>query len=285
MNTDKLIITIQEIQKWCDTNDVICFKSSTKDEPYITYRYDKESNDEWINFLQITKKLNVKIITLQNEWNLLKTIHEDKLLNIQNSDTLELLKDDITLALSHDDEIALVILSFFHNDICYEFKIPADWYHAYHRISILIDDPDDDDFDDDDLDDDDLDDDSQTEGTTQFAHTLRTNRLNNTDIEAISRRVIENDSFKMTKSRIQNRAIINRIIAEIWEEQNTDNQFDFFNIRRKTEELYEVEIKPRLELEIKNKVQELKKQGLKKVEIRAKLDISQGMVDRFYHMD
>ena len=281
MNTDKLIITIQEIQKWCDTNDVICFKSSTKDEPYITYRYDRESNDEWIHFLQITKKLNVKIITLQNEWNLLKTIHEDKLLNILNSDTLELMKEDITSALAHDDEIALVILSFFHNDICYEFKIPADWYHAYHRASNLIDDLDDDD----DFDDDDLDDESQTEGTTQPAQESLTYRLNNNDIEAISRRVIENESFKMTKSRIQNRAIINSIIAEIWEEQNTENRFDFFTIRRKTEELYEVEIKPRIELEIKNNVQELKKQGLKKVEIRSKLDISQGMVDRFYHMD
>jgi hypothetical protein len=54
---------------------------------------------------------------------------------------------------------------------------------------------------------------------------------------------------------------------------------------RNVEALFEIEIKPKIELEIKNKVLELKKQGYKKVEIRSKLDISRGLVDRFYDME
>jgi hypothetical protein len=59
----------------------------------------------------------------------------------------------------------------------------------------------------------------------------------------------------------------------------------FGRIIWRVDEIYESEIKPIQELEIKRKVLELKAQGVKKVEIRSRLNISLGMVDRFYYAD
>ena len=74
MKKDKLLPVIEEIQKWCESNETICFIGSTQDEPFMVYSYEKESNNDWSKFLQLAKRLNVKIVVLEKEINLLKTL-------------------------------------------------------------------------------------------------------------------------------------------------------------------------------------------------------------------
>jgi hypothetical protein len=279
MENDKLISVIEEIQKWCKTNDIICFIGSTQDEPYIIYSYEKESNNEWSKFLQIAKKLNVNIIVLEKEINLLKTLYDFVFEQIIEDVELDSrMKERYQNALAHDGEIALIKLTFHYNDICYKFSVTSDWYIDFHFASKEVEEPSDDETEEDNSE-------NRTSSVVNPQNETIQRRLSEQEVEEFARKAIENKEFIKSKSRIQKQEIIKKMLKESLGEEYSESSYHYWNVIRRAEEIFEMEIRPKLESEIKQKVLELKAQGLKKVEIRSKLDISQGMVDRFYHME
>lgn len=276
MEKDKLLLEIEVINNWCKSNDIICFKGSLEEDFLMTYyNYDNESNHEWIDFLEIAKKLKVNIIVVEKVINNIKTLYEDDFEIILERDLSPFLKKKYENALEHNDEIAQIKLTFNYNDICYRFLINSEWYIDYTLALSEIEDSDEEDVS------------SPKDYDNSFnSQTVYPKRFSEKEIEDYSRNILSREDFIINaKSRNSRENFSKKVLKEISGDDYNESFYFYYPVVRNVEALFEIEIKPKIELEIKNKVLELKKQGYKKVEIRSKLDISRGLVDRFYDME
>jgi hypothetical protein len=276
MEKDKLLLEIEVINNWCKSNDIICFKGSLEEDFLMTYyNYDNESNHEWIDFLEIAKKLKVNIIVVEKVINNIKTLYEDDFEIILERDLSPFLKKKYENALEHNDEIAQIKLTFNYNDICYRFLINSEWYIDYTLALSEIEDSDEEDVS------------SPKDYDNSFnSQTVYQKRFSEKEIEDYSRNILSREDFIINaKSRNSRENFSKKVLKEISGDDYNESFYFYYPVVRNVEALFEIEIKPKIELEIKNKVLELKKQGYKKVEIRSKLDISRGLVDRFYDME
>jgi hypothetical protein len=276
MKKDKLLSEFEDIENWCKSNDIICFKGFSEEDFLIPYyNYNKESNDEWIDFLEIAKKLNVNIVVIEKVINNIKTLHEDEFEIILNEEDLNpYLKKKYENALEHDDEIALIKLTFNYNDFCYRFIINSEWYVDYQLALDVIENSDE----------------VNISTTNDYDNSIPSQkiypkRLSEIEIEEYSRKIINYPDIINLRSKNHREDFTKRVLKEILGDSFNESPYFYWPVLRRVEALFEIEIKPQIELDIKSKVLELKKQGFKKVEIRSKLDISEGMVDRFFHME
>jgi hypothetical protein len=267
MNKDPLEIIIDEIKLWIEKNEMVIFPGSTEDETLVVYQFERLSNLDWEEFLKIAKRLNVSLVVIEKELNFLKTFHEDLYNEICSDEDLDSrLKEKYQNAFEHENELALVILNFHYEQICYRFEIRADWYYDYLLTSRRIDDLDD----------------VNPNSSLQLNERIH---LTEDEIEDFSRKIIGHEDFALGKNRAQKRDVIKKILKKILPPDYDETTMSYGRIIWRVDEIYESEIKPIHELEIKRKVLDLKAQGVKKVEIRSRLDISSGMVDRFYYAD
>jgi hypothetical protein len=277
MKEDELLSVIEVINNWCKSNDIICFKGIAEEDFLMSYyNYSKESNDEWIDFLEIAKKLKVNIVVIEKVINNIKTLHENDFEIILNEEDLNpYLKKKYENALEHEDEIALIKLTFNYNDICYRFIINSEWYIDYSLALTLFENSDE------------VDINSSSDNVNSiFPKELYQKRLSEKEIEDYSRNIILREDFIINaKSKNSRENFSKKALKEILGDDYNESFYFYYPVVRNIEALFEIEIKPIIELEIKTKVLELKKQGYKKVEIRSKLDISRGLVDRFYDME
>lgn len=267
MNKDPLEIIIDEIKLWIEKNEMVIFPGSTEDETLVVYQFERLSNLDWEEFLKIAKRLNVSLVVIEKELNFLKTFHEDLYNEICSDEDLDSrLKEKYQNAFEHENELALVTLTFHYEQICYRFEIRADWYYDYLLTSRRIDDLDD----------------VNPNSSLQLNERIH---LTEDEIEDFSRKIIAHEDFSLGKNRAQKRDVIKKILKKILPPDYDETTLSYGRIIWRVDEIYESEIKPIHELEIKRKVLDLKAQGVKKVEIRSRLDISSGMVDRFYYAD
>jgi hypothetical protein len=279
MKKDKLLSVIEEINNWCKKNNIICFKGFAEEgfseEDFLLpyYNYDKESNDEWIDFLEIAKKLKVNIIVIAKAINTIKTLYRDEFeIILENENLSSFLKKKYENAIEHDNEIAQIKLTFNYDDICYRFIINSEWYSDYQLALAEIENTDDIE--------------SSSNDDHNNSQEIYQKRLSEIKIEEYSRKIISHEDFIINANSRNNRENYSKkVLKEILGDEYIDSYYIYFPVFRSVEALFETEIKPKIELEIKNKVLELKKQGFKKVEIHSKLDISRSMVDRFFNME
>lgn len=276
MVKDNLLSVIIDINNWCTSNDIICFKGFTEEDflmPY--YNYNKKSNDEWIDFLEIAKKLKVNIIVIETVINNIKTLYENDFeIILEEEDLIPFLKKKYENALEHNDEIAQIKLTFNYNDICYRFLINSEWYVDYHLALDVIENLDE------------VDSNSPNDYDNSIpSQEIYPKRLSEIEIEEYSRKIINDPDIINSRSKNHREDFTKRVLKEILGDSFNESSNFYWPVVRRVEALFEIEIKPKIELDIKSKVLELKKQGFKKVEIRSKLDISEGMVDRFFHME
>lgn len=276
MVKDNLLPVIEDINNWCKSNDIICFKGSSEEDflmPY--YNYNKESNDEWIDFLEISKKLKVNIIVIETVINNIKTLYEDDFeIILEEEDLIPFLKNKYKNALEHNDEIAQIKLTFNYNDICYRFLINSEWYIDYQLALEVIENLDE------------VDSNSPNDYDNSIPlQEIYPKRLSEIEIEEYSRKIINYPEIINSKNKNHREDFTKRVLKEILSDSFNESTNFYWPVIRRVEALFEIEIKPKIELNLKSKVLQLKKQGFKKVEIRSKLDISEGMVDRFFHME
>ncbi len=277
MKKDKLLSFIEEINNWCKSNDIICFKGSTQEDFLMNYyNYNNESNDQWIDFLEIAKKLNVNIIVIEKEINIIKTLYEEEFeIILEEEDLSPFLKKKYENALEHNNEIAQLKLVFNYNDVCYRFLINSEWHLDYHLALEVIENLNE----------------SDNISPIDNIDSISTQefypeRLSETEIEDYSRKIIDHSEFIInSKSKNHREDFTKRVLKEILGVSYNDSSYFYWPVIRRVEALFEIEIKPKIEFDIKSKVLELKKLGFKKVEIRSKLNISEGMIDRFFHME
>lgn len=277
MKKDKLLSFIEEINNWCKSNDIISFKGSTQEDFLMNYyNYTNESNDQWIDFLEIAKKLNVNIIVIEKEINIIKTLYEEEFeIILEEEDLSPFLKKKYENALEHNNEIAQLKLVFNYNDVCYRFLINSEWHLDYHLALEVIENLNE----------------SDNISPIDNIDSISTQkfypeRLSETEIEDYSRKIIDHSEFiNNSKSKNHREDFTKRVLKEILGVSYNDSSYFYWPVIRRVEALFEIEIKPKIEFDIKSKVLELKKLGFKKVEIRSKLNISEGMIDRFFHME
>ena len=109
----------------------------------------------------------------------------------------------------------------------------------------------------------------------------RDKRIEDEKIEEIAWEIANTKEFNEEKNNPLRNRISDKLIKEKY--NYNDSEQIFWRIKNQAELLYIKEIKPLQDEEIKKQILKLKSDGLKKVEIVSKLNLSNGMVDKYYH--
>lgn len=264
MEKDKLRDEIASTKKWCKDNNVSIF-FGTPDKNNITeVSWDSEEDGDLDRYLAAFKNTAGKILIMNIVENDIDP-DDEEISNYQETledEEKEEFNDALKVIKKNKGQIVSYELFFFYNNVSYEFVEYADWDDDYYTV----------------LDAYDVSEyDNDTEGDDEDEH--KEARLGEDKIEELAKQLTSNQKYIDAKNPVQRGEIIEGLLKQ----ENVMEFYNVYRVKRKADAIYESEIKPKQEEEIKKKILELKGKNLKKVEIASKLGISSGMVNKFYY--
>lgn len=268
MDKDTLQNILTSIKKWCKDNDISIFNGNVSDNAATQVTWEKTSDTDWETYIAVAKKSETKIIILDVIINDIDTEDEDIVDYRQTLIDEELQKeyeDALKVIKKKKGQVAFFTMSFFNNHVCYGYSHLSEWVEDYSIVcgAFSEENEEDDEYDD-----------------NEFSN-LRPERLSEEKIEKLARKFISNEKYLAAKNPVQR----NEIIETLLKQETIGNPLNSWAVRRKAESIFETEIRPELDEEIRKKVLQLKSTGLKKIEIASKLNISSGMVNKFYYTE
>jgi hypothetical protein len=108
---------------------------------------------------------------------------------------------------------------------------------------------------------------------------VKSRKITEEEIELAARNILKNDKFL----QCQNTGDRIRLARELAKEAGVSDYAACYHISERAERLYMAEVHPIREKELKEKVQELKAKGMKKIEIRSKLAIGEAALNRHWY--
>jgi hypothetical protein len=264
MEIDKLRNEITSIKKWCKDNDVSIFFGTPDKNNISEVFWESEEVGDLDRYLTAFKNTCGKILIMNFVENDIDYTDEEiyKYEETLDDEEKKEFNDSLKVIQKNKGQIVSYELFFFYNNVSYEFAEYTDWDDEYQTIleAYEVSFPDND-----------LENDNEEKEI----------RMSLTKIEELAKQITSNQKYLDAKNLIQRDEITEGLLKQ-------ESIVDFHNIYRvkqKVDAIYEVEIKPKREEEIKKKILELKRKNLKKVEIASKLGISAGMVNKFYYTD
>jgi hypothetical protein len=260
MAKDILKDTLDKIEGWCSQNNVSIFYGEIDENKATEVNWMPSDNSDWEKYLTVLKNAESRILTLTVRKNEFDDADEEI------SDYLETLDDDekkdynsaIATIKKNKGQIAYFKLTFFNNNISYQYQQQSDWIGEYQTVyeTYAFDDDDDD-------------------------NEIDENRLSDAEVEKAARKIISDKKYLEAKDRFERSRIANTLMRK----DDIKNLHDTHGISGKAEEIFEAEIKPQQEAALRKQILDLKVKGLKKNEIRSKLKISSGVLDKYYFTD
>jgi hypothetical protein len=139
-----------EIERWANENSIDIFKgllTASENPNYITIYWDREKDDNIINYLTIGKNNNIKILHMKyeiysiSEFEELKEIYEELIRNKATTREVKQTSRDIIKNIESLDEqdgrIYIIDVKFQVHNTIYGYNIPSDWYPVYNMLSDL----------------------------------------------------------------------------------------------------------------------------------------------------
>lgn len=247
-----------DLQNFCDQNEIVCFPGSIDyDKGFISCEYGKRNSGQDFNdFLSIIKQLKIKIVIIEKDINEIKEfIDDENILEKIGSDLLYIINEK-------NNQIASLKISFIYKGVCYFFKSRSEWYSDYRYVFLRIEEY------------------EEEKDAIDFG-------LSNSDsidkIEYYARQIVNKDDFIKSKNNLIRREIVLKYLEELIDINQLKNILS--DIIRRCYQIYNDEIKPKVDKEMLLNVLELKAKGLKKVEIQGRLGISEKILNNFYYKD
>jgi hypothetical protein len=263
MEKDKLKDITDKAIKFLNENDIAVFFGSIDENILTEVSWTENKGINIDNFLATVKKTDAKIIVVDISYNDIDEDLSDFKESLEDEELIKEFEDAISIVRKTKGQIVDFTLSFFHNNVCYSYYDSAEWFDEYEIINDFI-----------------CANDEEDEVPPK--RELQPERLGDDKIEELARKIISIEKYINAKNPLQRSEIADSFIKQ---ENLGKDLYNIYTIKRKAESLFETEIRPKQEEEIKKKVLELKSQNFKKVEIASKLNISSGMVNKFYYTE
>lgn len=260
---DKLRADTEKVIKFCIDNDIAVFFGTVDENVATEVSWSGSSNSEVEKYLATIKKTETQILIIDIRVNEIDE-NDGEINQYQESLVDENLKkefeDALKIVKKTKGHLFEFTMCFFHNNVCYSYHDSSEWIDDYEIVL------------------------SSTGNTNDDDELPNSNpqRLNEDKIEELARELISNEKYITAKTPTQRSEIADGLLKP---EDLGEHSFNKYSITRRAERLYETEIRPKLDEEIKKKILELKSKNIKKVEIASKLNISLGMVNKFYYAE
>jgi hypothetical protein len=261
---DTLKNSVEKIVKFCNDNGISIFYGTVDENVSNEASWDESEINNLGKYLETIKKTETKIIILDIGIN---EIEEEDFESFEDSlkdnDDEELVKDfenSIKIVKDTNGYVFEFTISYFYHNVSYSLNTRADWFDHYEEMYDNI---------------------FSSDYEDPYEYDL--NKLSDERVEEIARKILSDVNYLNSKNNQQRYQIAESIVK-----QEEHEEIDYRNmsyIRRKAEFIFENEIKPIQENELKNKILELKKKNLKKIEITSKLGITMATLNKYYFAD
>jgi hypothetical protein len=259
MKNESLGHFIAKLEGDCKESNIQVFYGSFIENDLLPAHIVDDQRKNWQHYLRIIKSLDIPLITVSTVVNDLDDaeFYQEKIDELAEDE-----RNPYSAALAklaqHRGEVMQLQVHFFHQSVCYQFCLDASWYFDYQFLDKLYDFEDNDDEDDD------------------FEPPAAV--ITGEQIESIARSVIEKPAYLKARNNVER-------IRVLW---NAKEMLDVphrqrESVHQKAEEIFQAEIFPKQEQALRAKILEMKKDGYKKGQIKAKLDITDNMLNRHYY--
>jgi hypothetical protein len=274
MNIDNLTDNLKIIETWCKSNEIIIFYGDVTEDKVIEVSWKLTGREDLMNYLTTIKSLGSKVLIVDYEINNIDTDSESirEYMETLVDDELTEFKSSLKVIKKNQGKLPYLKVHVFKDGACYSFAQESDWFEDYF---LILDACDAEIYADEDVD--------------PLMMENLSGKLKAESIEEIVRKITSDEQFLKATS-ISERAKITKMFIN--EENRYIDYQSVIKIEQKVQKIYEKEIKPMLEkrireqeAEIRNNILNLKTQGLKKVEIASRLNISINSVNKHYYSD
>ena len=258
MGNDKLRDAVESIVKWCHDNDVAIFYSDLDETKLPEVEWSKTIEHDWKTFLGVVKHAKAPILVMgyvDNDVDIEAeeiSVHRSKL----EDEDREEFEEAITIVKKTQGQVFYLKMGFVHQNVFYTYVDFAEWADEYFDVVNAISE-------------------EEKEAEKSEAH-QQTERA-----EMLARMINANAEF----INGTNPVLRNKIAMKLLEDEAGIEEYKKRSVARRAETIYEVEMKPKVEKELKKKILDLKSKNLKKVEIASKLKISVDTVNKFYYSE
>lgn len=255
MKKDELRQVLNEVEKWCSKNSVEIFYGETTKENVPEVSWVHSELHDWEKFLSVFQRTAQQILIVGIDENDLDGSDE----NIEDyREQLELeekeeFDESMNITKANIGCLVRLSLSFFSGGVYYEFEKKASWEYEYYQV---------------------------LEASLNHQNVGEDEEgMSEQEIESKARTIVKSDKYMKAKDRFERQSLCQKALNI----ESIDNSMDVWKVTNKAEEIYLNEIKPELDEQLKQKVQELKKKGNKKIEVKNKLGISDTVLNKFWY--
>jgi hypothetical protein len=256
MQKDALRQLLAQIEEHSRQKGIEPFYGEVEEGEGPKIRWTRQEEGDWEQFLKALARTDGTVLIVSTDENDLDYEEEYTVEHLEHlpQDVKEEYRDALNVLKKTKGQLAYFTLTFFQGLLCFQYTKYAPWYEAY---ALVLDGYD-----------------SEEDDTP-----IHSEGMNPEQIEECARKFIHDPKYQSAKDRMER----SRIASAHFEKAGIVDHSDSFKILRKAELLFVEEIQPILEQELGKKVKELKDKGHKKVEVRAKLGISQSTLNRHWY--
>jgi|GEM_PF-5370420 len=254
---DELKSQLEEVKSFCKKNSISVFYGEPELEDYPKVQWDEDVEPGLTVFLETVKNLDQKLLILTTNLNNFE-IDDEKVqehLKPLESDEKASFRKSLDTVFKTEGMIVTYSLSFFREGVCYAYENSADWIYSLNEVMSAHRE----------------DEDEETYGGME--------RINDSERDRLLQIIVQNNNFRQGKTRIDRSIIAEKLLKE----EGYDNPNQTYSIAREAETIYLKEIEPLIHEELKEKIQELKAKGFKKIEVRGKLGIGEAALNKFWY--
>ncbi len=260
---DKII----KIESHCNSNSISLFRGTFDDTNFSIVNWETFSQTEKQNdldkYLQSTTIVGSKILVLYTEENDFDFHELEKIIKDSDEEEKEVLLKSFEIVKNNKDDVPFFELAFFYNNICFRFSELSDWMNNFIEIRDFVNN---------------YYDDKNEDYQDNFSELIdyNSNQMSDEEIEKLARELVYSEEYLKAETYNERHALVLKTTGSFYNRKLLD---------KKCNEIYRNEIVAKQEEELRLKVIDLKKQGLKKVEIASKLGISAGRVNKYFYTD
>jgi ATP-dependent exoDNAse (exonuclease V) beta subunit len=258
MEKDTLKDLLTQIEAYCHKHQIATFYGSPDEHNSPLVLWDREEDEDWQRYLAALQKSPSPILIISDLGELQEEDLEPSVYAALKPEEQKAYSEALQELKEVKGHLTGFTLTFFAAGVAYQYHHEAPWIEHYHTLLSYQEPPDE----------------EQQSGIEEKEAPLGVEQ-----IDQVVRKVLSSPQYLSAPNRLQRRATV----AALLQDQGIEEQGTILHIFNRVEALYQQEVQPALEKELKAKIRQFKQQGLKKVEIRTRLGISERALDKHWY--
>jgi hypothetical protein len=258
MEKDSLRDLLAQIEAHCHKHQIATFYASPDEYNSPLVLWDREDDKDWQRYLAALQKSPTPILIITDLGELQEEDLESSVYAALKPEDQKACSEALQELKEVKGHLTGFILTFFAAGVAYQYLHDAPWIDHYHTLLSH----------------------QEPAGEEQQSGIEEKGApLGSEQIDQVARKVLSSPQYISAPNRLQKRATV----ATLLQDQGIVERTTILSIVNRVEALYQQEVQPSLEKELKAKIRQFKQQGLKKVEIRTRLGISERALDKHWY--